>query len=62
MQHLNIEIKARTTRQAEIRSMLKNNNAEFKGTDHQIDTYFHVPNGRLKLREGNIENHLIHYA
>ena len=26
-----------------------------------MDTYFHVPNGRLKLREGNIENNLIHY-
>jgi predicted adenylyl cyclase CyaB len=33
----------------------------FKGTDHQIDTYFKVPHGRLKLREGNIENNLIYY-
>jgi len=33
----------------------------FAGTDHQVDTYFNVPNGRLKLREGNIENALIHY-
>ncbi|GJM31061.1 MAG: hypothetical protein DHS20C18_00620 [Saprospiraceae bacterium] len=31
------------------------------GQDHQVDTYFKVPNGRLKLREGNIENNLIHY-
>lgn len=29
--------------------------------DHQIDTYFNVSNGRLKLREGNIENFLVHY-
>lgn len=35
--------------------------ANFKGTDHQIDTYFNVPNGRLKLRTGNIENTLIRY-
>jgi predicted adenylyl cyclase CyaB len=33
----------------------------FKGEDHQIDTYFNVPSGRLKLREGNIENALIYY-
>ncbi len=33
----------------------------YKGTDMQLDTYFNVPNGRLKLREGNIENALIHY-
>lgn len=37
--------------------------ARFVGTDHQIDTYFHLPEGkgRLKLREGNIEHSLIHY-
>ncbi|NJM62532.1 MAG: class IV adenylate cyclase, partial [Oscillatoriales cyanobacterium RU_3_3] len=36
-------------------------NAELKGTDEQTDTYFNVPAGRLKLREGNIENNLIYY-
>ncbi|HSH55189.1 MAG TPA: class IV adenylate cyclase, partial [Candidatus Limnocylindrales bacterium] len=39
----------------------KEHNADFKGVDHQIDTYFNVPIGRLKLREGEIENFLIHY-
>jgi adenylate cyclase, class 2 len=34
---------------------------KFIGTDHQIDTYFNVQKGRLKLREGNIENALIQY-
>ena len=29
--------------------------------DEQTDTYFNVSNGRLKLREGNIENNLIFY-
>lgn len=61
MAHVNIEIKARSNNQAEIREILKSKNADFKGVDHQIDTYFKVNHGRLKLREGKIENHLIHY-
>src|SRR5687768_16295001 len=31
------------------------------GTDLQRDTYFEVPDGRLKLREGRIESTLIFY-
>ncbi|MFH1589227.1 MAG: class IV adenylate cyclase [archaeon] len=61
MVHINIEIKAKSDNQDYIRDILKSSNADFKGVDHQIDTYFKVSNGRLKLREGNIENHLIHY-
>lgn len=57
----NIEIKARTTDQETIRHILTEQNADFRGVDHQIDTYFRVAGGRLKLREGNIENNLIHY-
>ncbi|HVK96764.1 MAG TPA: class IV adenylate cyclase [Flavisolibacter sp.] len=34
---------------------------KFIGEDHQVDTYFNVPRGRLKLREGKIENALIYY-
>lgn len=41
--------------------MLEKEGASFKGTDHQIDTYFKVDDGRLKLREGTIENNLIYY-
>jgi adenylate cyclase, class 2 len=59
--HINIEIKARTERQDEIRKILYSLHADYKGVDHQIDTYFNVSHGRLKLREGNIENNLIHY-
>jgi predicted adenylyl cyclase CyaB len=40
---------------------LQNLNPRFGGEDHQTDTYFNVLDGRLKLREGNIENALIHY-
>lgn len=61
MSILNVEIKARCTKPDKIRSILKKQGAHFKGTDHQIDTYFNVPNGRLKLREGTIENNLIYY-
>jgi adenylate cyclase, class 2 len=61
MTHLNVEIKARCGNQDKIRNILQKLNADFKGTDQQIDTYFKVPAGRLKLREGTIENHLIYY-
>lgn len=59
--HLNIEIKARCADHGPIRRILQRERAEFCGTDHQIDTYFVVPNGRLKLRRGTIENTLIQY-
>lgn len=59
--HINYEFKARCSDIEKLESKLKKLNPLFVGTDHQIDTYFHVPNGRLKLREGNIENSLIHY-
>lgn len=61
MAFTNIEIKARTDRHGEIREILKSKNADFKGTDNQTDTYFKVNSGRLKIREGNIENQLIYY-
>jgi adenylate cyclase class 2 len=60
--HLNVEIKARSNNAEEIRQWLLANGADFKGTDNQTDTYFNVSNGRLKLRQGNIENSLIHYV
>lgn len=56
-----IEIKARCDDHGPIRQFLQENEADFRGTDHQVDTYFLVPQGRLKLRAGNIENTLIHY-
>ncbi|MES1225215.1 MAG: class IV adenylate cyclase [Bacteroidota bacterium] len=61
MSFINIEIKARTDKADKIRAFLLANNAEFKGTDFQTDTYFHTTRGRLKLRQGNIENNLIYY-
>ena len=61
MSFLNIEIKAHCSDPDFVRRTLKQRNAIYKGEDHQIDTYFNCTQGRLKLREGNIEHHLIHY-
>ena len=61
MSYLNVEIKAVCHDPEFIRKWLLEQGAEFRGTDHQTDTYFKVANGRLKLREGNIENNLIFY-
>ena len=58
---LNIEFKATTNKLAALETLLQQHNPLFIGEDHQIDTYFNVALGRLKLREGNIENALIHY-
>jgi len=61
MSHQNIEIKARCADASFIRQFLIDHMAEFKGVDEQTDTYFNVNTGRLKLRQGNIENSLIFY-
>ena len=61
MSYLNVEIKAKCAEPSFVRNYLINNNADFKGLDDQTDTYFNVLNGRLKLREGTIENNLIVY-
>ncbi len=57
-----VEIKARSTTHAEQRQTLLDAGARFHGTDHQVDHYFRVPEGRLKLRRGTIERSLIFYA
>ena len=59
--HINFEFKARSNNINALEEKIKNLSGRFVGEDHQTDTYFHVPNGRLKLREGNIENALIYY-
>jgi adenylate cyclase class 2 len=59
--HINYEFKAKREDIDELEALIQPMNPIFKGTDHQVDTYFNVPNGRLKLREGNIEYALIHY-
>jgi adenylate cyclase class 2 len=61
MQGINIEFKARMRDEKRVRAALETLRPRVAGTDHQIDTYFHIPAGRLKLRQGNIENALIFY-
>jgi adenylate cyclase class 2 len=61
MSFLNVEIKARCGEPGVARDYLRTQNAELRGVDDQTDTYFNVHHGRLKLREGAIENNLIFY-
>ena len=59
--HINFEFKARHANIVAAEKKLLQFEPLLVGEDHQVDTYFNVPNGRLKLREGNIEHALIFY-
>ena len=61
MSILNFEFKAQSNGLDLQESKLLTLNPLFIGEDFQTDTYFNVPVGRLKIREGNIENSLIYY-
>ncbi len=61
MKVINVEIKAICNDLEKIRRILLERNAKLIGLDHQVDTYYRSSSGRLKLREGNIENNLIWY-
>ena len=61
MTHLNIEFKAKAADINGLEEKLQSLQPKFIGEDHQKDTYYNVQEGRLKLREGNIENALIWY-
>ena len=61
MPFLNIEIKAKCPDPQKAETYLLQAGASFAGLDTQVDTYFYVPEGRLKLRQGTIENNLIYY-
>lgn len=57
----NFEFKAKVDSLEKYEAQLLELNPVYVGLDHQVDTYFNVQKGRLKLREGNIENSLINY-
>jgi adenylate cyclase, class 2 len=62
MSILNIEFKAISNNIDELEARLVSLQPIFIGEDNQKDTYYNVIEGRLKLREGNIENALIWYS
>jgi adenylate cyclase class IV len=57
----NFEFKARVYNLDNYDKKLLSLDPAFHGIDEQVDTYFRVSKGRLKIREGNIENALIYY-
>ena len=54
-------IKAKVADFSSIENALQNLNPTFVGIDRQKDTYFKVPKGKLKLRQGTIENLITKY-
>ena len=61
--HRMVELKARTKDHEKLRKKLSELGSKHVGTFHQIDVYFEVPEGRLKLREVEDSNNaeLIYY-
>ncbi len=58
----NVEIKARFNELDRGHLKARSLGAQFVGKDQQIDTYFNVPRGRLKLRQSSLSgNFLIPY-
>jgi adenylate cyclase, class 2 len=54
-------IKARAKDFVRVEELLRELGAKFLGVDVQTDTYFKTEKGKLKIREGNIENLITHY-
>lgn len=63
MNIVNVEIKAKVTKDhyQSIKEYLEKHYTSFNGLDKQSDYYFNTPQGRLKLRIGNVERSLIFY-
>jgi adenylate cyclase class IV len=61
LEYADFSVKARCTAADQVERTLMEIGAVYCGEDFQTDTYFEVPIGKLKLREGNIENLLTHY-
>ncbi|MBB6610073.1 class IV adenylate cyclase [Pontibacter sp. Tf4] len=59
--YADITIKARCPDPANAEATLLEHGAHFAGLDIQTDTYYETDYGKLKHRQGNIENVLIHY-
>ncbi len=61
MEYKDYTLKARITDLEIFHTRLRELNATFIGTDHQRDYYFSTPKGKLKWRQGIIENLITHY-
>lgn len=61
MPYLNTETKARCADPDRVRQVLESVNAVHAGMKRQVDTYFNVRNGRLKLREEDGRSSLVYY-
>ncbi len=60
-EYKDITIKARLINADQIEKIIQSMNARFIGKDLQTDRYFETPKGKLKWREGLIENLITHY-
>ncbi|HWA34472.1 MAG TPA: CYTH domain-containing protein, partial [Cyclobacteriaceae bacterium] len=54
-------LKARADDLGVFEKILMASGGKFIGTDFQKDTYFKTGRGKLKLRQGNLENLITHY-
>jgi adenylate cyclase, class 2 len=54
-------LKATLASSMEMEKTLHKLGAKYLGADRQTDTYFNTPKGKLKLRQGTIENLITHY-
>lgn len=59
---VNLELKARVADPSALRERVGASGAALQGTERQVDRYYRVPSGRLKLRESSRDGaHLIFY-
>ncbi|MBX2897529.1 MAG: class IV adenylate cyclase [Cyclobacteriaceae bacterium] len=61
MNYRDFTLKARLYDSRKIKDQLLKLGASCVGTDNQVDRYFEVSQGKLKWRQGNIENLITHY-
>jgi adenylate cyclase class 2 len=59
--YADFSIKARCSDLDSLERLLLSMSPRYLGQDNQTDTYFSIPVGRMKLRQGNIECLLTHY-
>jgi adenylate cyclase class 2 len=61
LSYLDFTLKAKVSNIEKMEEVLSALNATYIGLDRQRDVYFNVPKGRLKWRQGTIENLITHY-